>query len=165
MTRSRKLAKLREELMKKEPVQEVSGLLLWLTGSAKSLLPGFAFTRIQINDGFKSQPHIDVGHEGASKIVGLGQYVGGQLWQHDCVGCVRGRCWNSEGYHGLILELAIGVWGVHGAGAVGTPSVSCPEKLWCCVVIRGGALAVGISSREPRRFPLFVSLASHVESN
>ena len=58
-------------------------LTLWLTASARNLLPSTSFTSIQVNVGFCCQLHADANNEGNSIIVGFGQYTGGQLWKHD----------------------------------------------------------------------------------
>ena len=43
--------------------------------------PDFHFTSIQVNKDYQSALHVDSNNMGPSYIVGLGDYIGGELWQ------------------------------------------------------------------------------------
>ena len=47
------------------------------------LPPGFKFTSIQVNANYRSAMHCDGANVGASAIVALGDFTGGNLWTHD----------------------------------------------------------------------------------
>lgn len=58
-------------------------LALLLCLFARRELPGFDFTSIQVNKDYAAALHVDRNDAGDSRIIGLGDYVGGQLWLDD----------------------------------------------------------------------------------
>ena len=53
-----------------------------LVSFCQSNNPGFEFTTITINRNFQCKPHVDKMNHGLSRIIGLGDYRGGQLRIH-----------------------------------------------------------------------------------
>eukprot|EP00397_Hematodinium_sp_SG-2012_P035970 GEMP01038776.1.p1 GENE.GEMP01038776.1~~GEMP01038776.1.p1 ORF type:complete len:313 (+),score=73.82 GEMP01038776.1:96-1034(+) len=45
--------------------------------------PGFGFTSIQVNASVRAKPHVDKQNKGASRMLCLGEYEGGDTWYHD----------------------------------------------------------------------------------
>ena len=45
----------------------------------KRLYPEFKFSGVMLNKNFECEPHKDKGNEGMVKIIGLGEYEGGEL--------------------------------------------------------------------------------------
>ena len=62
----------------------------WLTrllvGGIRKVAADFPFTSIQVNYNYSSRAHVDANNLGASYIIGLGEYSGGELWVHDEAG-------------------------------------------------------------------------------
>ena len=69
--------------------------------SAKS----FTWTTVQLNYNTECDCHVDANNMGSSKIIGLGNYSGGELWMYDAKGNVyvevmrpvRGAPWAKVG--------------------------------------------------------------------
>ena len=53
----------------------------------KQAKPDFKFTSIQVNKNYLSALHVDSNNMGPSFIVGLGNYVGGTVWQQGSGAC------------------------------------------------------------------------------
>jgi hypothetical protein len=48
--------------------------------------PGFKFTSIQVNKNVKSAMHVDANNLGPSRIIALGNFLGGELWAQNAKG-------------------------------------------------------------------------------
>lgn len=63
--------------------REYPNLARLLCAWARRELPSFEFTSIQVNKDCAAALHVDSNDAGSSYIIGLGKYVGGQLWIGD----------------------------------------------------------------------------------
>ena len=51
--------------------------------------PEFEFTSVQLSYNYASRLHVDRNNVGSSYVIGLGNYVGGNIWVHDKEGDTR----------------------------------------------------------------------------
>eukprot|EP00931_Biecheleriopsis_adriatica_P010486 TRINITY_DN11155_c0_g1_i1.p1 TRINITY_DN11155_c0_g1~~TRINITY_DN11155_c0_g1_i1.p1 ORF type:complete len:371 (-),score=51.23 TRINITY_DN11155_c0_g1_i1:22-1134(-) len=77
--------------------RERPNLARLLCAFARHELPSFRFTSIQVNKDYAAELHVDKYDAGDSRIIGLGDYTGGQLWVDDGGHGGRGRVANLHG--------------------------------------------------------------------
>ena len=76
--------------------RERPNLCRLLCAFARRELPGFHFTSIQVNKDYAAELHVDKKDAGDSRIIGLGPYLGGQLWVDDGSNGGKGRVANIK---------------------------------------------------------------------